>query len=292
MAAYYSKTDEAILRALARFQYLTSSQFVKLGITKTRKGIYPALKKLSESHNPEIGKIHYHINPIQGRLESVFYLTGAGARHLVTHHGYEESEIKRPKRTAVSFASDYHHRIWTVNFFITLSQWCEAKGYELKFFSYYFQQSSGSNRNNKGGTSLSDNRIDVESGGIGYIVPDGVAIIERPNEKPLFLLFEQHNGKDTRKFLKQVHGHVQAIVEGVPSMLYGVKHEGQYVANRVFCVFENDACMKAVMHRLAKSADFAPFMKHFCFQTVEELEKRGSEFGEEWRLANGVNVVV
>lgn len=263
--SYYSKTEERVMQELAAFQYLTSSQFVRLGLTKTRKGIYPVLKKLSEGVRPEIGKINYTVSPTHGRPESVYFLTARGAKHLVDHHGAQDTDIKRPKRSSVSFASDYYHRIWTVDFFIGLKLWCIEEGYQLRFFSYYFQQSSGSNRNNKGGKSLADNRIDVESGGIGYIVPDGVFIVDRPDQKPLFGLFEQHNGKDTAKFLRQVYAHTQAMLEGAPSLHYDAQHEGAYVGNRVYCQFEHESCKQAVLQRLARSEDFKPFEGRFEF---------------------------
>ncbi|MBP0484310.1 hypothetical protein [Sagittula salina] len=137
--------------------------------------------------------------------------------------------------------------------------------HQSRFFSCYFQQSSGSNRNNKGGKSLADNRIDVESGGIGYIVPDGVFLVDRPGQKPLFGLFEQHNGKDTAKFLRQVYAHTQAMLEGAPSLHYDVQHEGVYVGNRVYCQFEHESCKQAVLQRLARSEDFKPFEEKFEF---------------------------
>ena len=259
---YYSKTEERVLQELAEFQYLTSSQFVRLGLTKTRKGIYPVLQKLSSGVKPEIGKINYNVNPVYGRPETVFYLTTKGAKHLIQQHGYEEDAIKRPKRSSVSFASDYHHRVWTVDFFIGIKLWCQEEGYTLRYFSYYFQQSGGSNRNNKGGKSLADNRIDVESGGIGYIIPDGVFIVDRPEQKPIFGLFEQHNGKDTAKFLRQVYAHTQAMLEGAPSIQYNVKYEGEYVGNRVYCQFEHESCLRAVQYRLDNRLILNLFQKH------------------------------
>lgn len=257
------------MQELAEFQYLTSSQFVRLGLTKTRKGIYPVLKKLSEGIRPELGKINYNVSPTHGRPESVYFLTSRGAKHLVERHGADDKDIKRPKRNSVSFASDYYHRIWTVDFFINLKLWCDQKNYSLRSFSYYFQQSNGSNRNNRGGRSLADNRIDIERGGIGYIVPDGVFIVDRPGQKPLFGLFEQHNGKDTGKFLRQVYAHTQAMLEGAPSIYYDVKHKGAYVGNRVFCQFEHESCKNAVVTRLARSEDFAPFRERFVFDFEE-----------------------
>ena len=112
-----------------------------------------------------------------------------------------------------------------------------------------------------------------------------MAIVDRGEKKPLFAMIEQHNGKDAKRFLKQAYGHTLAISEGLPSIKYDVKHDGDYVANRVFCVFEHPACMASAMYRLAKSEDFQPFLPLFCFKSEEAMEKTG--FGTGWVLANG-----
>ena len=85
--------------------------------------------------------------------------------------------------------------------------------------------------------------------------------------------------------MQQVHGHVLAIREGLPSIKYEVKHAGQYVANRVFCSFEHESCMKATMHRLAKSEQFKPYLRFFYFRTTESINE--GIFEDGWYLASG-----
>jgi hypothetical protein len=116
-------------------------------------------------------------------------------------------------------------------------------------------------------------------------VPDGTGVIDRIDKTPIFFLFEQHNGKDTGKFLKQMHGHTEAIKSGSASLKYNVTHNGEHIANRVFCVFKNEACLKASKYRLAKSSDFEPFIDFFHFKSNEDLKNK--PFAEGWELANG-----
>jgi hypothetical protein len=283
----FSETEQAVLEYLAEFQYLTSTQFMRLGLTKTRKGIYPALRRMLEDFRPTIARINYTVSPTQGRPESVHYLTNYGVKTLVKM-GLDEAKIKHPRRSSVTFASDHAHRISTINFLIDMKLWVNAKGYGLDDFTFYFQQAGGSNRFNRGGHSLSDNRIDIENEGVGYIMPDAIAIVERKELPPLFALFEQHNGKDTKRFLEQVHGHILAMERGAPSIKFDVKHNGEFVANRVFAVFENEGIMQASMQRLAKSSDFRDFLDRFYFKSEAMLEATG--FGESWLLANGREV--
>jgi len=113
--APFSATEQAILQALALFQYLTATQLMKLGITKTRKGVYPTLARLMAEHKPTIARINYTVSPVYGRPESVHYLTPQGVK-ILQEMGVDAGEIKHPRRTAVTFASDHSHRISTINF--------------------------------------------------------------------------------------------------------------------------------------------------------------------------------
>lgn len=271
-----SQREEEVLRALGQFQYLTVSQLLRLQVSSSKSSLYPLLRKLSESARPCIGKIHYTGSPTRGRLESIYYLSAYGAKQLLAL-GLTDVQIKRPLRRSVSFASDYFHRIWTVDFFIELALFARQRGYSLQDFHYYFQQRTGSNRHNKGGKSLSDTRLDIQTQGVGYIVPDGVFIVSRSPEKPFFGLFEQHNGSDTGKLLRQLEGHRVALTEGTPSLKYEVRHAGEYVGSRVFVCFERDGCMQAALHRLAKDERFHPFAEYFAFSTSENLKKEGFE---------------
>jgi hypothetical protein len=280
----YSVSQEKILRELADFQYLTVSQFVRLGITKSKNGMYKALRGVSDEHKPSTLKISCNPNPAIGRLETVYYLSNIGVKHLVTL-GLEVGDIKYPKRDSVSFASDYYHRIYTVDFFISLKNWAIGKGKYLPDFFYYFQQSSGSQRNNKGGKSLSDTRLDIEMEGVGYIVPDGVFTLKRKDKTPIFGLFEQHNGKDTKKLLGQIRAHCVAMKLGAPSLKYNIQHDREYIANRVFVSFEHEACMQATMHRLAKNSDFLPYMQAFVFKLSDDVIH--TCFTDKWFHANG-----
>lgn len=285
MIKYLSEFQRKVLVRLSVFQYLTANQIVRLRTYKKRNYLYEGMKPLMEGKSPLVKRVDYPVIPGVGKLEGIYYLTKKGAKLLIEHTDLEPEKIKYPKREAVNFERDYFHRVQTVDFFISAQLWAEDNGYSMEDFYYYFQQSSGSNRNNKGGRNLSDNRLDIDRGGVGYIVPDGIGIIERGTEKPVFFLFEQHNGKDRNRFLKQVHGHTLAIEDGAASLKYDVKHNGEHMANRVFCVFENSACMHSARTQLSQSQDFPDFMDFFLFKTHEDL--LNTSFGEGWELANG-----
>jgi hypothetical protein len=282
----YNNSEQAILEALGEFQFLTSTQLVRLGRAGSRWTVWKNLNRLINTARAPVARMNYPANPSLGRLDSIHYLTPFGVR-LLEGERSDREDVKAPRRVGVVFTSDYSHRIGVIDFFIALKMWAEKNGFETAHKSFYFEQKTGSNRNNKGGKSLSDNRLDIDKNGVSYIIPDGVAIVSRGEEKPFFLLMEQHNGKDTKRFMRQAYGHTLAIGEGLPSLKFGVKHQGEYIANRVFCVFENPACMQASMYRLAKNLDFdftdvEPF---FLFKTLDAMQNTTFETG--WQYANG-----
>lgn len=283
-----SITQEAILYELAEFQYLTNSQLAKL-LDKSTSAVSRNMTALVQSYNPLVGRSDYLNNGSLGRNESIFYLTERGVKAL-EGRGMDRDTIKYPKRKVLSFNSDYFHRVRTVDFFISLKKWSSLQAYELESFSYYFQQNSGSNRNNRGGKHLSDNRIDIESDGVGYVVPDGIFMLRRGDQMPIFGLFEQHNGRDTGKLLRQIHAHCVAITHGAPSIAYDARHNGEYIANRVFISFEHEACMKATMYRLARDETFQPLRELFLFKLSANV--KGAAFDQGWCFADGESLAL
>jgi hypothetical protein len=79
-----------------------------------------------------------------------------------------------------------------------------------------------------------------------------------------------------------------AITHGLPSIAYNAKHEGEYIANRVFVSFEHEACMKATMYRLARDEAFQPLKPLFVFKLSEDVKVSG--FQEGWMFADAQEV--
>ena len=276
-------TQEGILLELADFQYLTNTQLEKL-LERSKSSINRNMTGLVNSYSPLVTRIDYLNNGKWGRNESIYYLNERGVK-VLEGRGIERAKIKAPKRKVIAFNSDYFHRVRTVDFFVSLKNWAHLQAYELEGFSYYFPQNAGSNRTNKGGQHLSDNKIDVNQSGIGYVVPDGIFMLRRREHMPIFGLFEQHNGRDTGKLLKQIQAHCVAITHGIPSIVYDAKHEGKYIANRVFTSFEHEACMNATMYRLARDEAFQPLRQLFVFKLSKDV--KNTPFNEGWQYADG-----
>ena len=77
---------------LATYKYLTSSQFVKMGLYKKRGYLTNSLKVLVDMKRPLLAK--HDFNPINGKLESFYYLTKYSLKFLVEELEYSENQIK------------------------------------------------------------------------------------------------------------------------------------------------------------------------------------------------------
>lgn len=278
--------EQEILFNLAKFQYLQAPQLTKLGVSKSESYIRKRANALSKGSKPLLKIIEDGPNSKAIRRHNIYHLTAHGGKAL--KDVLEGKNVLYPRQYNVDFSKQYFHRVYSINFFISLEVWAKNKGYEIEDFQYYFRQ-TGTNRNNRGGKDLSENRLDIEKDGVGYIVPDGIFLAHRGENKPIFGLFEQHNGKDTGRIIEQIKSHCIALRHGIPSMRLDVKYDGNYIANRVFICFEKKGCMRATMKRLASASDFEGFMPYFHFACIED---ENPFLSESWVYADGKAVEI
>ena len=141
----YNLTENQMeaIKLLSIFKYLTSSQFVKLGVFKKRSYLTNSLKILIDSKNPLILK--HDFNPINGKLESFYYLTKYGKNYLINECEYDETQIKVPSGLNQVYLKDYFHRKYTIDFHIAFRLWLESRNGEINFLNYYFDK-AGNNR--------------------------------------------------------------------------------------------------------------------------------------------------
>ncbi len=264
-----SESELKILESLARYKYLTVSQMHTLNIIKNKNGLYERLRKLKGRSKPYIEKNIFGVYPGKGRLEDFYYLTIPGQKFLIENLDLEQEDIKLPKGTSSLFARDYFHRFETINFYIYLDKWANETNTNILFLDYYFDK-IGDNRTNK--NLRAKNKIEIEQTG-GYIIPDIVIKFLYQN-KPYLFFMEQHNGKDTKKLLKQLYYHLLALEEGKGAEKYKLEKN-----HRVAIVFEFESILKATLERLQEIEDFKGFEHFFIFKTNESLKK---EFFSNW----------
>ncbi|MEY8214278.1 MAG: replication-relaxation family protein [Colwellia sp.] len=260
-----------ILEHLAEFKFLTTTQLTGLLGVKTITSINVLLKKLSDGKGALTRSKDFGFYPGFGRLPRIHFLSTKGAGFLAENLELEREKIKVPKENKLMFQRDYFHRVASVDFNIGLSKYCKLKGFNKVFFDYYFDM-NGSQRN---GDGKAKNALPV---GELQIIPDGVGKVSTQKGDTVFL-FEQHNGKDTKRAVQQIFNHMQAIAEMSANKKYN--HQKSV---RVLYIFESGSCKKAVVRELYKRQDITSFKDYFLFKTQEQLQEN---FNENWLLFNG-----
>jgi len=270
---YLSESKIKILESLAKYKFLTTKQFLRLGIVKHRPNIFPLLKDLRERQRPFIEKISFAVHPKLGRLEDVHYLTKWGAKFLIEELGYREEEIRYPIGKSSLFFRDYFHRLYTIDFHIEFDEWIKANDYEIDFFYTYFDKVGASRSKEKKLEALTKVNLDEEN----YIIADAISMFTTFERKYLFTL-EVYTDKNTKRIIKQLKKHMIALSKGYPSLQFNFNR-----GSRVISIFEDNATMEATIKRLKLEEDFEGFDNYFLFKTIDKVKEN---FFSNWLNLN------
>jgi hypothetical protein len=256
---------------LAIYKYLTSSHFVKMGVFKKRSYLTNSLKILIDSKNPLISK--YDFNPINGKVESLYFLTKNGKKLLVNEFSHEEIKIKMPTGLAMVYLHDYYHRKYTIDFHIAFRLWLESKNGQVNFLNYYFDKSGNNRIKDKYSHVIPSNKIQLDER--TSFIPDINAKFTIDDKEHLFL-FEQHNGKDVKRLFDQLYIHIIAISKSVIFEKYN--YSKPY---KVVVVCEEESVKTSVIKRLQKEKGIEHYNNFFIFKTNNELLE---DFYSNWTL--------
>lgn len=274
MMFYLSETQVAIIELLATYGYLTSSQVVKMGLYKRREYLTKSLKPLTDMKKPLILK--YNFNPIDGKLESFYYLTKHGKKFLMDELEYSEDQIKVHRGLNPIKLRDYHHRKSCIDFHIYLNMCLKSNGGNVNFLNYYFDKAGNNRSTDKKQTVTALNRIFIDKE--TSFIPDINTLLE-VNEKKYLYLCEQHNGKDTKRLLGQLQTHLIAISKRSANEKYKLKS-----SHRVVIICEYESVKNSILQRLKNIHGIEPYINSFIFKTNQELEE---DFFNNWSLISG-----
>ena len=254
-----SQAEEKILCSLAQYKYLTVSQMTAIGIMKDKRNISKKVKLLRDKGF--LKSIAYGFSPGIGRVENVNFLTPKAKKVLLEGLELDASEIRMPIGRTNLFFKDYFHRKYTIDFHIQLVHWTKNHHSSLLLFDTYFDK-LGNNRTDK--NLRAKTRVDIEQ---GYLIPDGVFLLEFPDQSKALFLLEVYNGKDTKRVLTQLHKHTQAIELGSVNEKYQY-----YQGYRILCVFEFASIQEAVMQRMQEDDYFQYMQDHFYFKALDTIQ--------------------
>ncbi len=258
-----------IIKHLAVYKFLTTSQLVRLGVASDRTNVHKHIVGLRDRKNPFIMCATAKVIPGAGRLEAVYYLANYGVEAAKS---LELQEIKFPVNKQISHTQDYLHRKTVVDCEITIRE----TGIKIDFFDRYFDTIG----NNRVGSNLtSKTKIEFPSGTLNA---DAIFLLDVTQLETKFLYcLEIHNGKDTKRALEQMHAYIAALEIKAPSRKYGFER-----GCRVLWVFENEGCMKAVQERAMQDESISRAEKLFLCK----LQSDPQNIFFDWQTLKGEKV--
>ena len=272
---YFSPQQVKILLSLAKYKYLTMSQFLDLEIGKDKEFIRKNLSLLREKKLTD--RITFGLVPTKGKFEDIHYLTERGGKVILSNTELDPDQVRHPSRSSTFFKNDYLHRVSTVDVMIAFHKWADGQGYQVDLFETYFDK-VGSQRASKNGIQ-NKTRLDLPNG--QNISPDGIIKYSTGDTTLLFCL-EVYNGKDTKRVIQQIRKLAYATFEGIPSQKYDHNK-----ANRNLIVFQYENYMKAAIERIKTDpylSQFEGLERFFLFNSVDMAIKN---FTAGWGDRNG-----
>jgi hypothetical protein len=240
-----------ILEALSVYRFVTVAQLQAVDAGKDRKHLGDILRRLVGQNM--VGVQTWGTYPSLGRLPRMYHLKRAGAHYLADYLRIDCDAVPYVMGTP-KFQVDHLHRRFCVDFHITLNQWAQSDGGELRHFAPYY--------------GAKPPRFVLGEGRV--LLPDAVLVLALPDGEARLFTFEMcldKGGTDRRRILGQLDAHRLAIAKGEITRSMGGKKD-----NRVLSVFERSASMDAIREKLTASPAFKNFGRHFLFATRAQIE--------------------
>ena len=85
-----------ILELLAKYKFLSRSQFIKLGLEVSRNHFTNLMKSLTEKSISFVGQKKFGYHPKYGKVEDLYYLKPKGKKYLINEHSRDTENIHLP----------------------------------------------------------------------------------------------------------------------------------------------------------------------------------------------------
>jgi len=258
---YLQETNIRALELLGVYTYLSSSQFMKLGLAKHQQSISKILNRFFEQKKPMIKKLTFPVDPQRGKLENIYLLSKEGAKFLSELKDVDLDSISYPKGSG-EFFRDYNHRKRTIDYHIKLRLEAKEKNYTVEFFDTYFDKIGNQKAKSKDNKLQSKTKVELEDG--SFFIPDAIyKTVQTRNDgstQDYLYALEIHNGADTKRAIETIDKHLVALADGGLSRKYDY-----YYAHKVVVVFENEKYKENLVSKLSRENRFDEMLEYFEF---------------------------
>ena len=257
-----SPTGERILRALAKYKYLTTDQFQKLLGVKHKQQVYENLRMLRD--RGLIDNLVYGAVTRVGTTAKLHFLSYKGAKAVAELPDVET--VWYPKNTSTMFKNDFYHRIHTIDLIISFDEWISRTTNTPLFFHTYYDTIG----HQKSDVLKSTSKTKIEITPEASVTPDAIFGYEDlKGEKSLFVV-EVTNGKDTGRTTRQIKNNLVAIYKGKVSNKYEIQKTPPLLV-----AFEHEAHKQGVKKAIFDggfSTTFKGLEKYLFFGMQEKIK--------------------
>ena len=246
-------THQKLLEWLHIYTYLTISQCMRLGYTKSTKTLRKDLKLLIEKWM--IRKTSYKYSPSQWKFEDVYFLQPHGRRYL-EERCWIVSMKKPHEYRHKPFYEDYVHRMMTIHSHITIREYLSTKNKTIECIDFYFERKK-SPHTNRYETAT---KVSVWN---GYIIPDAIFWVQI-NWVPRLYCVELHRWYRVKKIEKQLKQYAYALAQGSISDKYDIQSNAYIIV-----VFEKEQTMQTVQERFDQDNFFMYVRQYFHFVSYD-----------------------
>ena len=257
-------TAHKALLALATYRFLTVHQMLRLRVAKDEGNLRKNLNRMLSakrdgtglSRPKEIGVLDFGVLVGKGRLSRLYFLTPRGAEAL--KRADRDAPDAVPVKHAVRFQNDYQHRVSTVDFHITLSQFAEAQEHEITMSQQYFSWTQKAGK----APARPETSIDLRP---GYIDPDSTYMLTGPDGTERLLLVEIANGHKVGRVVEKLEKYAQAI----DSLAINTAFDYGDRAPRVLWLFEHQRTLELVQKRAQSNRWVSSHVPYFFLRTLD-----------------------
>lgn len=265
-----NKKQEQMLRAIAKYKFITYAQVKRLSIESYSTNISSMCKAMRESKRPLIRKIpHRNGTPVK------HYLTSIGKNVLLElYNDLNDEDIHFVPSILYTDTQDQKHRTTTIDLQIELDLFCQKEQIEVFFCDRYFD-TVGNNRINKNLKSKTAFLYKESKS----VKADMVFMIQTKKQKELYVL-ELENGRDSKKAVEKCMQHAHAILRKSANEKYSFPR-----GYRTLWIFEHQSILQSTMSRLKKKPFLKNMTEYFLFKPLENIE---DDFFNGWLNLAGI----
>ncbi len=265
-----NSTECTIMESLAKYRFLTTSQFQVLTGGKSLSYLRQLLRSLKKDR--QYVKSFRVTLTSHVRAEDTFYLTPAGADFVNSNKSF--GLVTAPQSGKVQIVRDYQHRNASIDCFIHAHMHMEQCGIHVAEFVTYYDHVGST----KGNTLQSKAQLLLNDG--RRVIPDGIFVIEKDSKTKL-LLVEMFcdDSRNLQRVLQSIATHAKVLAQGVASKKYGVQDNAI-----VLCAFYHEKTLESIVNRLRENERFASISPYFFFASLPDIKV---DFGKAWRDIHG-----